>query len=386
MTGVQFDPVDTLFFRDGTPFSAGSAPQDGVSSLFPPHPASVAGAVRAALARCNGWDGQGRWPADLDVVLGNGPEDLGALFLDGPFVLRCGQPLFRMSRHLLGANESGRWTPRVLLRPGRAIACDLGDAVRLPETPRPGDGSADLKTGDDWWLTQAGMEAVVRGELPATAETVSSSDLWNDEPRVGLERDGATRTALEGMLYSTCHVRLQRGVSIGVRVAGVPASWVWPFTPRAGTERQSDSAIVPLGGESRLAECRPWDDGVSFTVPPVVYRTGRMALISLTPLDLAKSICRGERPLDASAGVRVVSACLNRPQRIGGWNSLQRKPLVLRSVLPPGSVLFCEAADPGRFIDASQSDDGSPRIGSRQPWGFGHVAFGVWPDESEVTS
>ena len=34
MIGIRFDPLDTLFFRNGTPFARGSAPQDGVASLF----------------------------------------------------------------------------------------------------------------------------------------------------------------------------------------------------------------------------------------------------------------------------------------------------------------------------------------------------------------
>ena len=118
MIGVRLEPVDTWFFRDGTPFAADSAPQDGVASLFPPHPASVAGALRAALARCNGWNGAGRWPTELDAVLGDGPDDIGALSVDGPFLLRDGQPLFRAPRHLLGSTDAGAWTPRVLSSSG----------------------------------------------------------------------------------------------------------------------------------------------------------------------------------------------------------------------------------------------------------------------------
>ena len=375
MTGVRLAPVDTLFFRDGTPFSAGAAPQDGVESLFPPHPVSVAGAVRAALARCNGWNGQGRWPEELDAVLGSGPDDLGALSLDGPFLLRCDQPLFRAPRHLLGANQSGAWTPRALLRPGRETDCDLRERVRLPEAPQADGPTARLRTGDDWWLTAVGLETVLRGGLPSGADAVSSRTLWAAEPRIGLERDDATRTAQEGMLYSTHHVRLERDIALGVRVVGVPAGWRWPF-----------GLMVPLGGESRLAECRRWDGGARFPSHEAVSGSGRMAVIALTPLDLDADVCRGRRPLDGPGEARVVSACLRRPQRIGGWDSLARRPLPLRSVLAPGSVLFCEAADPVRFLEAIADTEGQPRIGARQPWGFGRVAFGVWPGDTEVRS
>ena len=49
MIGVELQPVDTWFFRDGTPFTMGKAPQENVGSVFPPHPATVVGAIRAAL-------------------------------------------------------------------------------------------------------------------------------------------------------------------------------------------------------------------------------------------------------------------------------------------------------------------------------------------------
>ena len=221
MNGFRLDPLDTLFFRDGTPFTARSAPQDDVKSLFPPHPATVAGALRAALARANGWDGQGRWPEDIGSVLGDGADDFGVLSMDGPFLLRGDGPLFPAPLHLLGATGPAGWLPRVLLRPGPPAICDLGEAVRLPEAPPGVEATPSLETGDRRWLTSAGMESVLRGECPPAREIVLSDELWSTEMRIGLEREQQTRTAIEGMLYSTAHVRVQPNVSLGARVAGI---------------------------------------------------------------------------------------------------------------------------------------------------------------------
>ena len=135
MTGFRLEPVDTLFFRDGTPFTADSAPQDGVDSLFPPHPPTVAGALRAALARANGWNGHGRWPEDICRVLGDGLEDPGRLSIDGPFVLHDEEPLFRSPRHLLGASGASGW------RPGAFSAARPDDVVRSRRR-HPATGSA----------------------------------------------------------------------------------------------------------------------------------------------------------------------------------------------------------------------------------------------------
>ena len=114
MIGVQLEPVDSWFFRDGTPFTAGSTSQDNVNSLFPPYPSTIVGALRVAMALDNGWDGCGRWPSSLNAVLGDGPQDLGKLSFDGPFLIKDKKPLFRVPQHLLGSRESQGWTPRGL--------------------------------------------------------------------------------------------------------------------------------------------------------------------------------------------------------------------------------------------------------------------------------
>ena len=370
MIGVQFEPVDTWFFRDGTPFSAGNAPQSNIASLFPPHPTSMAGALRAALALNKGWRGRGRWPQEFHDVLGNGPADLGALSLEGPFLLQCECPLFRAPRHLLGSRSSIGWNPSALLRPGPAVLCDLGASVRLPEISGTNGGYADLKTGDKEWLTQVGMNAVLRGKLPSKADVVPSSSLWATETRIGLEIDSGTRTAKEGMLYSAQHTRPHYGLSLGARIAGLPQNWMPPF-----------GRLVPLGGESRLAECREWNADPTLDVPwPAIASSERVMLIALTPLLLDEAVYRGQSPLEDVGDIRVVSACFDRPQRIGGWNSLERGPLPLQSALPPGSVLFCKKQDT-RFEDVAKANGGLIQIGARQRWGFGLVTLGTWNDE-----
>ena len=371
MIGVQLHPVDTWFFRDGTPFTADSAPQENVDSLFPPHPPTLVGALRAALAYANGWNGAAPWPARIRDVLGDGP-DLGALRFCDPFLLREEEPLFPAPRHLLGTSDSDGWTPACFLRPGRPVACDLGNDVRLPEAAAAQQDSGRFEVGSGQWLTREGMNAVLRGEYPGGGEVVSSACLWSTELRIGLARDNATRTAKEGMLYSTRHVRPRHGVSLGMRIVGLPADWKHPF-----------GRLSPFGGESRFAECREWKADMALDVPPDrIIGAREVVLVALSPLDIEGGIHVG-KAFDELGGARVVSACLDRPQRIGGWDSLTRRPLPLRSVLPPGSTLFCEIPDPSRFADAVTAGDRLARIGSRQEWGFGLVALGVWPDSQE---
>ena len=379
MISVRLNPLDTLFFRDGTPFSAGSSPQQDVVGLFPPYPPTMVGALRVALARRNGWEVGSCWPKHLEEVLGNGPADLGALTFEGPFVLQCNTPLFVAPRHVLGAiNGEGQWVPRVLLRPGCAVKCDLGDAIRLPDVSAECEVINQCKAGDGCWLTSEGLQKVLDGDLPCfnAGHVKLSRELWSKEMRVGLERNLDRRAAEDSKLYSSHHVRLNRGISLGMRIGGVPSEWKLP-----------NDHLVPFGGESRLASCEEWRESMHFNVPETkIEKSGHVTIIALSPLDLDEVIAQPGGHLDIPGEVKVISACLDRPDRIGGWDSIAHAPLPLRSVLPSGSVLFCQASEPKHLISAAHERNGLLRLGQRQDWGFGIVALGTWLDQSEVNS
>ena len=145
----------------------------------------------------------------------------------------------------------------------------------------------------------------------------------------------------EGKLYSVRMVRPGSGVSIGVRIGGVPEDW-----------SDSTDRLIPLGGEGRLAECTSWSAEVLSSLDMPLHeatKSGRAMVIALTPLVLEDTVCRGEAPIPGLGGARVVSACLDRPLRIGGWSSVKGRPSPMRSVLPTGSVLYCEVERGSRF-------------------------------------
>lgn len=370
MIAIRMVPVDTLFFRDGTPFSAGSASQEDVGGLFPPHPPTVAGALRAALARLRGWSGIGRWPEHLNETLGDGPSVLGTVSFSGPFLLRSEKLLYPVPRNVLGVTIGRSWKPRALLRPGEPIICDIGHGITLPEVSRADSANETvaLKPGDRCWITQRGLESLLRGEIPDFSDVLPSYELWKEERRVGLERNDASRTAQEGMLYSTRHVRPRKSVDLGVLIDGLPPDWDFP-----------EGHLVALGGETRLAECLKWESRPSIETPlDAIERSGRLLVVALSPLDLDAEICSGRGLLNELGKAQVVSACFDRPQRIGGWDSLSRKPIPVRSILPAGSVLFCELRDPKELREEVEARGGILQIGERNHWGFGMVALGTW--------
>jgi CRISPR-associated protein Cmr3 len=370
---LALSPIDTWFFRDGTPFDMGASPQAGVIGVFPPYPPTVAGAIRAALALRNGWDGRARWSREIEAVLGDGPENLGSLRITGPFVLRHGSPVFPVPRHVLGrVDDNGRWLPAAMLRPGAATTVsDLGPSVRFPEFPQGTTDATSLLPGTRRWVTLAGLHRILRGQLPSGDQILDETEMWAAEPRVGIARESISRTVAEGALYSTRHVRLRPSVSIAVEVDGVPASW-----------RSPAGSVIPFGGESRLAACEAADASadVKFDVP--VVESGTVVLVALTPVLLERDALSGKADLPVG-GVRIVSACTDRPIRIGGWDSLRRAPLAMKNAIAPGSTLFCKTDRPADLAKAIAG--GLLRIGAMTTAGFGLCAVGNTPAWEKTT-
>jgi CRISPR-associated protein Cmr3 len=377
---VILRPIDAWFFRDGRPYNENESNQTGVESVFPPSPQTIVGAIRAALARSQGWSGRSRerWNEKLRKSLGDGFEHLGELRFTAPMPARLNgqgnggdtaEPLYPLPMHVIGL--SGRddetkhnWT---LLAPAeKPLLCDQGE-VHLPTAS--GEG---LNSSEGRWVTTAGLTRILAGDPPLREHIVPSEALWKQEYRVGLARADETRTAEEGMLYSPVFVRPQRYTVLAVSIAGLASDWRIP-------------ELIALGGEGRMAECvevRPFD------LPPAPgpisgSRERRFVVVLLSPLCLAvgadlvaKGPGKGEC-LPGLDGTRIVSACVGKPIRIGGWNSLESRPLPLRPHLPAGSVFFCEC-DNGT-IESVLSKHGE-HLGDMVAYGFGRIVIGAWPN------
>jgi CRISPR-associated protein Cmr3 len=373
--------VDTLFFRDGTPFSSEGAGQAEVGGTFPPGPETIAGAMRAALARANGWDEKSpRWPREFNAVLGDGPDDLGCLKFSGPFVVQCDKGWLPAPRHVLGIKDGNKWLPKALLGPGTTVACDLGSAVRLPEVVHnPGSiALQELKPSEEWWLRAKALPSVLSGALPQEEDLRSEKDLWCMERRVGIALNPKTRSVEEGMLYQARHMRPVGDTALEVWVDGLPSGWPDP------------APLIPLGGERRMAEIEVCSEKEKplFSQEKVGKLPEQFMVVLLTPALLAAS----DKPQEAFGallpGARLICVVADRPLRIGGWYShadskAPGAPRAVRSFLPAGSVLFYMAHDPGRIAERIDAN-GFVRLGERSHFGFGIGAIGAWPRMSDT--
>lgn len=355
--------LDTCFFRDAAPFHAGEGGYTSVRSIFPPSITTLQGAIRTSLALERGWrpGDMAKWPAEL-----GGPDDLGNLRLRGPYLLCQDEPYFPIPLLLL--RRESNYTR---LCPGDAVECDLG-RVRLPYAMQNIVGA---KLVEGVYLSKEGLKQILEGGIPSQGEIKKREDFYVEELRVGLERSDNTRTAKEGHLYNSVHVRPKRETALAVYVSGTPSAW-----------RVADRRTVPLGGEARLASVEIKQGNPSDILPPVPSlvpgKDGkiRFTAILVTPgwygegEGLKKVIREGPPGIPG----RCVAACIGKIMQVGGWDMLNRQPRPLIPVLPPGSLWFYEAdAQEAARVAGLHGQCISPK----GDYGFGQIIIGRWEEK-----
>jgi CRISPR-associated protein Cmr3 len=365
----RFRPVDTWFFRGAMPFNSGESHAAQPESQFPPPMQTLQGAIRATLARRQGWPQR-----DIPSELGD-HSSLGQLRLSGPFLERDGQPLYPAPRILVGENvekedQQGETEKKwIFLRPGPLVESDCGKrSFPIPEE------SVEKASMIDAWLTRPGLEAVLQGKLPAERDIYPTECLWKAEPRVGLERESSTRTAKDGHLYLPTHTRLRPHVSIRVGVDGIEESW------------HPEKDILPLGGEGRLATVEVTEEAdILPAVPKLSIHQGKVyyTISLLTPGDwigTENESQMGQPPSSDFIPGRCPSASIGKPVLIGGWDLKNKCPRPLRPLYAPGSTWWMEA-------DAQDMEKvlalHGKQVGRHQEYGLGLIVIGTWKGADE---
>jgi CRISPR-associated protein Cmr3 len=381
MSWILVEPGDVWSFRDGRPLLSGGGYI--THSLFPPAPLTVQGAIRSLILGHSdvGWASFREQTTPQARALGQtigypaseGREaSLGAFAMHGPFLAR---------------HEDGTWVRYVpvpadvrrtkqrppsyfALQPvrGQDFAANWPVDSLQPLWPRQEDGLEVVE--EPRWLSEWALDDYLNN-LPFSA--LVADELYNAEPRLGIALDYSQRRPYQGMLYQVEFVRPKDQVGLLV--------WLSDFV-----NLPAPQGTMRIGGEGRSAHYRILPDREVKVDAGLGQAVHRFRLVFLTPTFFDG----GWQPIDGNAGwsrllggpVRLVSAALGRPQRIGGWDIAARggrgwhKPM--RAYVPAGSVYFFEAdqalAPPSGPVCQTPPDEDLPL----DRLGFGQIAVGAW--------
>lgn len=357
----QIRGMDSLFFRESRPH--GSVGAGELHSQFPPPARTVLGAIRTTIGDAEGVDWsahQSDAQAPSRDLIGYG-DNTGSLSFRGPWLRFGSDRLYPMPACLLG-DLNGKVQA---LGPGSAVACDLGK-VRLPELDTPSPGASAY---EDHWLSQAGFEHLLAGQIPKREHIIETDTLWIGESRLGIGRDRKRRTASDRALYQTRHIRPHPELAVCVEVNGAPQGL--------------SSGVMRLGGEGRMASFRV-ADAETIPTPAALTPEDGFMLMLLTPARFESNdwLPEGFQAGDSNGAIcwngvlngvelTIHSAAVGKAGREGGWDLAMQQPRAVQSLLPAGSVWFCTSQTDAKALLAALHD---AQIGQDQALGRGHCA------------
>lgn len=376
----QFTAADSLFFGAGKPMNAGESAW--IDSQFPPTGLTLQGAIRTAVLYCNNADIDAFTKGDPCLPDGGSLEDeigdatrMGKLELTGPFLHRDGELLFPAPLDLM----SNAQHERALLKPAETgISCDLGN-IRLPEIK----DKKGYKVSENRYINHHDMAKLLNGDttdiklIPLFTDNPDDNALADKEPKIGLARDNKTRNSVEGMLFAIAPVRPRQDVCLRVRVQGIEPKHL-----------PQKTVLQKLGGEGKLAGINVSDDDIKMPAAQITEVGGivRFKLVftqpALMPVDgwlpegFAQSKekdCWTEQP--KSCEFTIISACIGKPVKMGGWDLTQHQSKTHKAYIPAGSVYFCEAQAKDKEAILQLHDT---KLGDNREYGFGHVLVGRW--------
>jgi CRISPR-associated protein Cmr3 len=344
--GLELEPLDLLFFRDGRPFEAGI--RVGTTTILPQ---TIAGALRTALLRASGCDlgalaqaaHAGKSLADALAEQSVGLAGIAAASIGGPWLLHDKQPLVPAPASLLrdDNDEIRRLAPLRGALPGWTPE-GLGMLPLWTRSPT----RADRLTG---YLTLAGVERFLRGDMPERDQVVEAGELFEADTRTGIVVSAESLTVESGMIYSADYLALKPRVGLYAELSGPETVLAEAFVV--------DTAIT-VGGQGRYVRVRRREP---VQWPRVSAAGARSLLLLTTPAPFAA----GWRP----SGLEIVAAAVPGHIAVSGWDLARSGPKPTRFAAHAGSVYFCRGEAPlGESL--CQGEDAL--------LGWGRFLQGVW--------
>lgn len=338
------EPSDVWLFRDGRPFVAGE--DHRATSLFPPNPSTVQGALRAKMLAESGVSFEDYRERR------QGTEMLGlqigypALISDGRVVEEGHTGQFQM-RCLYVARRTDSSVELFFPLPADVVDVEGAPRVLAPLREPPFRNNTPQESLCPLWLPEINTPQGMKGWLADRElrhylsgepfQVTLDHELFTREPRFSVEIDSDYKRPLEGEqgghLYQIEFVRPQHGVGLFIEVEGLTD---WP--PGFG--------VLRIGGESRAACYEQLEEAPR--LPPTDPRRQHFKLYFATPAYFSDGWQprKGNWDRFFEDGVaRLVAAALPRAQPIGGWDVAHNRQKPMECYVPAGSVYYFEVPD-----------------------------------------
>jgi len=349
---VLLEALDTLFFRDGKPFSIGE--ESWAEGMFPPLPSVLYGALRTAYFATHLSDFHKAGDPDNDPTL--------SLQINHVYLKSQVNSFFPMPLDCL-KEERKHKTYYHLLEPQLANGIVSGTRTPFMLTVPGGNGHERAKMESAEGMLLDRMQILSYLDHETVVRACNLNDYVCTEPKVGIGRDPSTATASDtGKLYR-----------VNMRRPATMTSSLFLAVEFTGLDLE-EPRLLKIGGEGKSVSCSRHH---SITIPSPQSRDEDPQFFKLY---LATPAIFDHGWYPNLENIEILTGAVGRPVPVGGFAMRSKDkdgrfkpfPKPLRYAAPAGSVYYCR----GNMRDAIEKYHGRSVSDQRAYEGFGIAYIG----------
>jgi len=317
---LELTALDTLFFRDGKPFSKGH--ETWADAIFPPYPATIYGALRTAF-----FDANPLIFSQLKETQGFNTKDDPTIKLriNNVFLKNNNGLLFQAPRNVL-KQDSKENELEILTEFDRNYLSNKSTYKILKSS----GNKANYK---ELLIDKINFEDYLSGKYGDLE--LLNKPILDIEPKVGIAIDKNTGTSQDGNIYRVGMLRTKEDLRILVDFDGLEFD---------------DKILFKLGGEGKFVHANLKNESNKIEMPKI---DSKFLLYLNTPAIFKKGWIPNwidEESLTANIPntnlkIKLLSAAIGKPHFIGGFDIANNIPKPMYKAVPPGSVYFMEIID-----------------------------------------
>ena len=329
----KIKPFDTLFFRDGRPFTMGA--ETWANPIFPPYPSTVYGAIRTWLIFERGSlkeFKEGKFKEELGT-----PSEKGNLKIKGPFICLNDSLYFPVPFDFLrrkSTSQNGKndlfYTdcinkPEIFISdyPLENIIVNKSD-FELEEC----DGFLDVSSLKDYLIQRNGI-----------MQFTEKKEIFLEEKKTGIKRSRKTLSSEEGHLYRISMIRLKRETSFYIEIEGLSS-----YPQEGKVQLGADWKIVKIEKteEDLLKELREIDFLLNNKIFKIYFATPAIFKKGWIPDWINEKTFEGNYK---GIKLKLIACSIGKYKLIGGWDLANNRPKPMYKAVPSGSVYYFKILD-----------------------------------------
>lgn len=322
MHTLQLNAADTLFFRDGRPFTMGE--DTAAEGFFPPPPSVIYGALRTAYM-----SSEMNKNKELDDLI----TESDTLHIHGICLENENELYLPMPNDLVVSESNKEQAKRLKFAKTNNISSNQTiDMLINTSNEKVVEGTFLLSLMDfQEYLTKPNKK---------TFPCINLSDWVLQETKIGIGRSNETHIAGDGMLYRMRQQRLKTEKG----EVKIIVNFDMPNFPTEGVN------WLQLGGERKAVSVKN-SDYYAPSLPTIDKEVFKIYLS--TPAIFTK----GWMPSFGSS-VNIIAAAIGKPIHLGGFDVQAGKPKPMLQAVPAGSVYYLKAESVAKAQELAQKIHG----------------------------